>query len=124
MPKCPWLFGNMILFRLPHAVELPKESEKYGRVADELTAAAMLLKKGVKICRGKPKFSDEAAKSLYLELEKQGCLQIVSGKLPITTVIPVGSLPGFLSNAEKDARLKINAHFFIMDRFEFTRTRL
>lgn len=118
VPKCPWLFGNMILFRLPHAVELPKESEKYGRVTDELTAAAMLLKKGVKIRRGKPKFSDEAAKSLYLELEKQGCLQIVSGKLPITTVIPVGSLPGFLSNAEKDARLKINAHFFIMDRFD------
>ena len=118
VPACPWLFGHMILFRLPQKTDLPKESRKYGAVTDELTAAAILLEKGVKIIGGKPRFFDDAAKKLYLELENQGCLQIVSGKLPITTVIPVGDLPGFLSNAETDARLKINAHFFIMDRFD------
>ena len=118
VPQCPWLFGNMVLFRLPHQVELPKESKKYGAVADDLTAAAILLEKGVKIHGGKPSFSDDAAKKLYLELEERGCLQIVSGKLPITTIIPVGALPGFLSKTEENARLKINAHFFIMDRFD------
>lgn len=118
VPQCPWLFGNMILFRLPQQTDLPKESKKYGCVAEELTAAAMLLEKGVKIQGGKPKFSDDTAKKLYQELEERGCLRIVSGKLPITTVIPVGNLPGFLSKTEEDARLKINAHFFIMDRFD------
>lgn len=118
VPQCPWLFGNMVMFRLPQQTDLPKESEKYGCVADELTAAAILLQKGVRIQGGKPNFSDDTAKKLYQELEEQGCLQIVSGKLPITTIIPVGNLPGFLSNTAQDARLKINAHFFIMDRFD------
>lgn len=118
VPQCPWLFGNMILFRLPEKTSLPKESKKYGYVAEELTAAAIMLEKGVKIVGGKPRFLDDGAKKLYRDLEKQGCLKIVSGKLPITTIIPVGDMPGFLSKAAEDTRLKINAHFFIMDRFD------
>lgn len=116
LPTCPWIFGQMVMFRLPEDVEVPLvyESSKYGAVADRLTAAAMLLEKGVKIRFGKPRFSDENAKKLYLALEKQGCLQIVSGKLPTTQVIAVGSLPGYLTHTQ-EARLKINAHFFIMD---------
>ena len=118
VPAAPWLFGQMILFRLPESFGLPMASKKYGAVADGLTAAAMLLEKGVHIAGGKPKFSDDNAKALYERLEKQGCLRLVRGKLPVTTIIPVGDLPGYLSHTQPDARLKINAHFFVMDRFD------
>lgn len=118
VPAAPWLFGQMILFRLPETVKLPMESKKYGCIADNLTAAAMLLEKGVKMVAGKPVFLNDAAGALYRKLETAGCLRVVRGKLPVTTIIPVGNLPGYLSHAEPDARLKINSHFFIMDRFD------
>lgn len=120
VPKAPWLFGSMVMFYLPAdlGVELPRQSKKWGCVADDLTAAAITLKTGIKIVDGKPKFSNEAAKKLYRALQERDCLRIVRGKLPVTTIIPVGDLPGYLTQVETDARLKINAHFFIMDRFD------
>ena len=81
----------------------------------DLTAAAAALKQGVRLVKGKPKFANEQVRSFWEALESQDCIRIVSGKLPTTQFIPVGNAPGFLTEAEKDAVMKVNASFFIMD---------
>lgn len=120
VPACPWLFGHMVMFRLPEDLEItfPKKTGKYGTVADNLTAAAAALRRGVKIVGGKPQFADETVKAFWEALERRDCIRIVSGKLPITTIIPVSGNAGYLSDTEPDAALKVNASFFIMDRFD------
>ena len=120
VPAAPWMFGHMIMFHIPEDlhVPFPFETGKYGAVADKLTAAAAALQQGVRIVGGKPVFSDEQVKQFYQALEARNSLRVISGKLPTTTVIPLGDLPGYLTAAEPDARLKVNANFFIMDRFD------
>ena len=120
VPACPWLFGQMVMFCLPEDMEMPfsYETGKYGTVASPLTAAAAALEKGVTIVGGKPVFRGETVKAFWQELEKRGCVRIVRGKLPVTTIIPVGPLPGFLTRTEETARMKVNASFFVMDRFD------
>lgn len=107
IPACPWIFGDLVLFRLPEDVPLPSAA------ADRLTAAAELLQKNVRIAGGKPRFRANAAQALYMELEKRDCVRIVSGHLPVTQFIPVADRGGLLS--ETPGKLKINASFFIMD---------
>lgn len=120
VPACPWLFGNMVLFRLPEdiPVSLPESSRKYGVVADRLTAAAAVLEEGISVSGGKPKFHSSEAERLWNALEAGGCIRIVRGKLPITTIIPVGNQAGFLTETDPEAAMKVNSHFFIMDRFD------
>ena len=120
VPACPWLFGNMVMFHLPEDMEIafPFVSGKYGLVCDRLTSAAMALEDGVKIQKGKPVFQNPQTEDLWKTLESRDCIRIVSGKLPITTIIPVGNLPGYLSQTEQNAALKVNSSFFIMDRFD------
>lgn len=120
VPACPWLFGNMVLFRLPEDLELPlpMSSGRYGCVADRLTAAAALIRDEIRFLGGKPYFRSEAAGYLWRELEERDCVRLVRGRLPVTTPIPVNSLSGYLSRTEPDAALKVNASFFIMDRFD------
>lgn len=120
VPKQPWIFGNLIMFRLPKDLkaEVSFSSGRYGDLCDKLTAAAAALQKGVKIHRGNPVFLNTEAKYLWNELVEKNCLQVISGKLPVTTIIPVGDTPGFLTETEPDAAVKVNASFFIMDRFD------
>lgn len=120
VPAQPWVFGNMVMFRIPDDMEVPFpfETEKYGAVADRLTAAAAAMEKHVRIVGKKPVFSDSEVKAFWDGLVGRNCLQIVSGKLPVTTFIPVGNKTGYLSRAETAAAMKVNASFFIMDRFD------
>lgn len=120
VPACPWLFGQMVMFCLPEDVEVPfpLDTAKYGKVSQRLTAAAAALEQGVSLVGTKPRFRNETVKAFWQELEKRDCLKIVRGKLPVTTVIPVGPFPGFLTRTEEDARMKVNASFFVMDRFD------
>lgn len=121
VPKCPWIFGRMILFRMPDKldVELPFNSKKYGEVAEQLTAASIALQEGVKLtAKGKPVFKNDKAKELWEALLKRDCVRIVCGKLPFTKVIPVGNLVGYMSQQDVDAVMKVNASFFIMDPFD------
>jgi len=120
VPAAPWMFGHMIMFHIPEDlhVPFPFETGKYGTVADRLTAAAAALQQGIRIVGGKPVFSDQQVKQFYQALEARNSLRIISGKLPTTTVIPLGDLPGYMTETEVDARLKVNANFFIMDRFD------
>ena len=120
IPTMPWVFPQMIMFALPEGVEVPEkyESEKYGQVTDPLTIASILLQEGVRIKKNKPTFLNEKAKALYGSLEERGLVYIVGGKLPNTKVIPVGRFAGYLSEIEHDAKIKVNANFFIMDPFD------
>lgn len=118
VPGGPWIFGRMIMFRLPEDldVELPSDSKKYGTVGDRLTAASIVLQEGVKITSsGAPVFKNEQAKRLWQVLEERDCVRIVCGKLPFTKVIPVGNTVGYMSEQDADAAMKVNASFFIMD---------
>ena len=120
VPACPWLFGHLVMFHIPDDLDVPfsRETGKYGAVGDSLTAAAAALQQGVQIKNGKPVFRNGQVKAFWEALEKRNSIRIVSGKLPVTTVIPVGDAPGYLSGTECDAAMKVNANFFIMDRFD------
>lgn len=119
VPACPWLFGQMVLFRLPEDLDLPLSFDTpYGLLADRYIAAAAALRKGVSIRGGKPVFRNAGAQPLWQALESGGCLELVRGKLPVTQIIPVGDLSGYLTEAEPQAKLKVNASFFIMDKFD------
>lgn len=120
VPACPLLFGQMVMFCLPEdvAMAFPFVTKQYGTVADPLTAAAAALEAGVSIRFGKPVFRNEAVKKFWQALEERGCVRIIRGKLPITTIIPVGNYAGFLTRTEETAQMKVNASFFVMDRFD------
>ena len=120
IPACPWIFGNTVLFCLPEDMRErgamgAKQVSHYGLMADPLTAAAAVLRHGVKIVREEPVFSDPEAEALYRELEERQCLCVVRGKLPVTSTIPIREDVGLLSAVEFGAAMKVNASFFIMD---------
>lgn len=147
VPTIPLAFAQMIMFVLPEddgmmdvLAECAKDrireenvccdetqeleakvyfsSEKYGNVADPLTITSILLQEGVRLKKGQPTFLNSHAERLYRELEARDCVRIVCGKFPKTQVIPVSRCGGFLSKAEPSAKIKVNAHFFIMDPFD------
>lgn len=120
VPACPWLFGNLVMFYLPPDAQTEglHDTKKYGLVADRLTAAAATLEEGVKIVGNRPVFRNERVRNLWELLESRNCIRLIRGKLPVTTIIPVGNAPGFLSQTEQTAALKVNSSFFIMDRFD------
>lgn len=114
VPGCPWLFGRMLLFWLPEGTEPDR-----GDYGDALTAAAGILRAGLRLDKQeKPHFRTPEAKKLWEALEAKGALTVVSGKLPFTTVIPISRRTGYLSRNEEGAAMKVNASFFIMDRFD------
>lgn len=120
VPAQPWVFGNMVMFHIPKGMEVPfsMKTGKYGTVADPLTAAAAAMERGVKVIGGKPVFFDDRVESFWNALERANSLHVISGKLPVTTMIPVGDNTGYLSQTEPAAAMKVNASFFIMDRFD------
>ena len=120
VPVMPWMFPQMAMFALPEDVQVPEKyvSKKYGEVSDSLTIASIILQEGMKLKKGQPVFLNGQAEKLYREIESRGCIHMVCGKLPQTKVIPVGRFAGYLSQVEKEAKLKLNAHFFIMDAFD------
>lgn len=120
VPAAPWVFGSLVMFQLPQGMEMPFSYDcgHYGKVADPLTAAAIGLSRGVRILGKQVFFRDRQTKGFWQELKKRDCLRIVQGKLPITTIIPVGREAGLLTESEPDAALKINSFFFTMDPFD------
>ncbi len=120
IPAAPWAFGNIVMFRLPEGMEVPFsfETDSFGTVADPLTAAAIGLRRGVRVHGKKIWFRDEMPRRFWKELEETGNVRIVRGKLPVTTIIPVGREAGLLTQTEQDASMKVNASFFIMDPFD------
>ena len=120
IPAAPWVFGNIVMFRLPEGLEVPfpVETGSFGTVAEPLTVAAIGLRRGVRVRGKKIWFRDEQTAAFWKKLEALNCVRIVRGKLPITMVIPVGREPGLLSATMPEAAMKVNASFFIMDPFD------
>ena len=120
IPAAPWVFGNIVMFRLPEGMEVPFsfETGSFGTVAEPLSAAAIGLRRGVRVHGKKIWFRDEMTRKFWKELEARDSVRIVRGKLPSTTVIPVGREAGLLTESEPDAAMKVNASFFIMDPFD------
>ena len=120
IPKCPWIFGKLILFRVPDDMDVPFpfETGKYGTVADKLAAAAIALRRGVVIIGNSPMFLSKTVKEFWKYLVQRNCLKVICGYLPNTTVLPVGNGMGFLSESNPDAAVRFNSSFFIMDRFD------
>lgn len=120
IPARPEIFGQVILFRLPEELRdaVPPCPGFAGQVADPLTAAAAVLRRGVKLVGGKPAFFSRAVREFWKKLETADCIRTVCGKLPMTQIIPVGETAGYLSETEPEAALKANASFFIMDPFD------
>lgn len=126
VPTLPLIFEQMVLFSLPENFEAEKwlgkektyQMGKYGKTTDVLTAVTALLQEGVVLKKGQPVFKNTQAKALWKELEQSDCLRIVCGKKPGTKIIPINAFPGYLSETEPEAAVKVNASFFIMDRFD------
>lgn len=114
IPACPWVFGNLVMFRLPAQAEGLDES----LAMDPLTAAAMQLRRFLRFRGEKAVLRDAQTRKLWEQLEKQDCVRVVRGKLPITTVIPVADASGFMTASAEDAAMKVNGSFFVMDPFD------
>ena len=112
IPACPWIFKNIVMFRLPEDLEVPYSMEG---LADPLTAATLGLNRGMKLQKGKPVFRDAVTRDFFRELKERDCVRLLSGKCPGTQVIPVANTAGYL---EESASLAMNASFFIMDPFD------
>lgn len=120
IPACPWLFGSLVLFRLPPEVDLPlpMETKGAGKLSQRLTAAAAVLGQGLRFRGDKPVFRTPEARQLWQALTQRDCVRVVKGKLPTTQVIPVEDAAGYLTEAAPEAAMKVNCAFFIMDPFD------
>ncbi len=118
VPAFPWIFRQMVLLRRPERAEslsrtaLPEDDEA------SLLQAAAVLRKGMRLVHGRPRFRTDEARLLWEELSAAGRLSTAGGKLPMTQIIPVSENMGFLSESKPEAVLKLNASFFIMDPFD------
>ena len=74
VPTAPYAFGNLIMFRLPEGLEVPfpLETGSFGEVADPLTAAAIGMRRGVKVLGKKIWFRDKDS-NLELMLQRHPC---------------------------------------------------
>lgn len=118
VPAAPWVFGNLVMFRLPPDVKMPFSftDKGFGTVAEPLAAAALALRRGVRVSGEQVTFRDGEVEQFWQELQARDCIRIVRGRLPITTIIPVGEEAGLLTAVE--GRMKVNSSFFIMDPFD------
>ena len=106
IPVAPWIFGQLLLFRLPEGGEAA------------LRAAAETLRRGLRLHGGRPAFLDDEARALWETLARARCIELARGKLPFQRVLPVRGGPGLLSESAPDARLRVNASFFVFDPFD------
>ena len=113
----PWIFGRLVLFRLPEGMEVPGGSadREFGEISDPYIAASVLLRRGVRIGKEGPVFRDERTRRFWKALEERNCLRVVRGKRSNTKIIAVPDRCGFLSESATEARMKCNTSFFIMD---------
>ena len=114
------VFGLNVLFHLPDKMEaeIPMYDSEYGLMFNKLIAVNVALRKNAEYYDDTVRVKDEKTRKLYSELVRKNCLQIAKGNLPFVTVLPVSENFGFLSENLKEAKVKVNSSFFIMDRFD------
>ena len=115
--KYSFIFGKIVLFHLPEDMGVPFEvtSGLYGHIYDPLSVVAMAFKKNIYVKKGVLCFSDSVTERFFYELEKRGALYIAAGKLNTLSFLPVSHGIGFLSETHRDAAVKFNSSFFVMD---------
>lgn len=121
VPKYPFAFGRMFFFRMPEGLRVPNNirSAAFGKSARREVQAACAFRRGLKIgFNGKPSFSAYGVCEFYERLKSERAADIVTGLLPQTVILPVGSSIGFLSKGAEKEALRVNASFFIMDSFD------
>ena len=117
VPAAPWAFGNIVMFRLPEDLAIPASlAEPYAHIADPLTVAALILRRGIAVTGDRVVCRDREVKRFWQDLKRNDCIRIVRGNLPITQIIPAGREAGLLT--ETPGQLKLNTSFFIMDPFD------
>lgn len=138
VPRCPWIFGRMILYYLPDE-ELKKEvaamiigGEKASRGCGSLEESGDecgismsedaricdFLRRNVRVRGSNLVFKNALAKDVCEKIIDAGYFSIVCGKLSHTKILPVGNTLGFLSESLPDAKMKVNSNFFVMDCFD------
>lgn len=120
IPRFPWIFGTLVHFYLPKDVKpvLKKEDDRYGNILDDTIIANVMFKEHAFLKDGEIVFDDEETERLFETLKERRCLRIARGKKKKLYFLPVGKNFGFLSQNKTDARLRVNANFFIMDLFD------
>ena len=120
IPRFCWYYDKVVLFRIPGDLKVPRLSlpEKYGEVKEDLTRVNIAFRENCYLKNGKICFRDVATGELFEELYSRGDLQIAEGDRDSLTFLPVGEHIGFLSRSAKDASLKVNASFFVMDKLD------
>lgn len=120
MPRLSLIEGRVVLFRVPDDLELPDSfmSNADESFYDRTAAVAAMFRKNVSFKRRKLSFSDQDTERIYQELRQRGCLCELDGKLSKIRFLPVGNTMGYLSQNEENARLKVNASFFLFDRLD------
>ncbi|MBQ6559846.1 MAG: phosphodiester glycosidase family protein [Erysipelotrichaceae bacterium] len=120
IPKYPLVFGTLIHFYAPEDLDIPFScyDERYGMIYDKTVLCNVLFHKHIHLHHNKLSFDDNETESLFHSLQERNCLRISKGKLPTLSILPVSSSLGFLSETEKEAKLKVNASFFLMDLFD------
>ena len=117
VPSAPQIFGSLVLFSLPADLPVPFSSyfDDCGRLAEPLAIAAAALRKGVTVRPDGITFRDPQVRAFWEALDARGCIRLVHGQLPKTTILPVGTECGYLTKSCPDAAVKVNGSFFIMD---------
>lgn len=113
------VLGTCLLFRLP---EEPLSIQINTDHRNMLSACSFLLKKGLRIRKGKIQFTDPNAEELFRFLNDQNCLETAAGRLPFVKPLPVADTLGFLSESRKDAAFRVNSSFFTMDPLDIATT--
>ena len=117
LPKYALLLGTIILFHLPEDMEIPfpHEYESYGKIYDPLAIVTINFRENVFLSKGEICFKDRVTEDFFRCLQKLDALEIIRGKRDYISILPVSRRAGFLSASRKDASLKVNASFFLMD---------
>lgn len=119
VPKYPILFCKLILFFCPDelkSMKIPFDAS-LGTMSED-AKLSLYLGRNVKVGSKGLIYRSAAAKEICDRLSACGCLEVVCGKRPGTKILPVGNCLGYLSENEKDAKVKVNANFFTMDCFD------
>ncbi len=120
VPSYSFAFGTLVHFYVPEDVEIPDidGEQPFGRIYDPTVRCNALFRTHARLRGGKIVFDNERAERLFSSLEKRGCVHVCRGRRNSLSFLPVAKGMGFISRTRKDARLKVNGGFFVMDLFD------
>lgn len=116
--RYPMLFGTMVFFHIPEGVEVPfsNVTSRYGKIADKNIKASILFKERFKGGCFVPKNAKE--QEFVDKLMEAGTFRVLKGKLSKVSPMPFSEHFGRMSETQKDATVKVNSSFFVMDSFD------